>query len=680
MNGKTVALLLAATLLRAFPAAAAGPADTVLDVPESVKAEGVPAIPLARSEELLPYENIRNAALADWHPTERRILIETRFAESNQLHEVAAPMGARTQLTFHRDTVNAGRYRPGQPGQFVYALNEGGAENFQLFLFDRKTGRPRRLTDGEHRYLAPAWSRNGKLLAYTANVRNGRDMDLYVLDPSGSNNTERRLAEVQGHWEVLKWSPDDRRLLVSEFISANEGYLHWVDTATGEVHAIISRNNHPRNNRPQNARKEDPTVSYQGGAWSADGKSVFTATDKDSEFLRMVRIDLATGRQTVLSGDIPWDVEDFDVSSDGKVLAFLTNEDGVSKLHLLDLVSGQALPAPDLPAGTAGHLLFRPGSHEVGFDLDWARSPMDVYSYDPDTRRLERWTASETGGLEPESFVLPELIRYPTFDTVSPGGPGGPGGPRRTIPAFVYRPRPDVFKGRRPVYINIHGGPEGQSRAAFRGSNNYLTNELGVVLIFPNVRGSTGYGKTWLKLDNGRLREDSVKDIGALLDWIATQPDLDPTRVMVSGGSYGGYMVLAAMTLYSDRLCCGWDSVGISNFVTFLENTQGYRQDLRRAEYGDERDPEMRAFLEGIAPANRAEKITKPLLVSQGANDPRVPLSESDQIVKAVRSNGVPVWYLVARDEGHGFNKKSNADYQRTVVFEFARRYLLGEK
>lgn len=666
MSVKTVAVLFAATLLGAFPAAAANPADTVLTVPESLKAEGIPPIPLARTEELLPYENIRNARLSDWHPTERRLLIETRFAESNQIHELASPMGTRTQVTFYRDPVGDGRYRPGQPDQLVYALDEGGAENFQLFLLDRKTGQPRRLSDGKHRYVTPVWSRNGKRLAYAANVRNGRDMDLYVLDPSAPGS-ERRLAEVQGHWEVLEWSPDDSRLLVYEFISANEAYLHWVDAATGKVNAIT-----PRNVRGD--RKEDPTASYRGGAWSADGKSVFTATDKDSEFLRLVRIDLATGRPTVLSGNIPWDVEEFDVSSDGRLAAFFTNEDGVSKLHLLDLVSGQALPVPGLPAGTAGQVLFRPGTHEVGFDLDWARSPIDVYSYDADTRRLERWTASEIGGLNPENFVLPELVRYPTFDTVSPGGP------RRTIPAFVYRPRPDRFPGRRPVYISIHGGPEGQSRAAFRGSNNYFMNELGVAMIFPNVRGSSGYGKTWLKLDNGRLREDSVKDIGALLDWIAAQPDLDPARVMVGGGSYGGYMTLAALTFYSDRLCCGWDSVGISNFVTFLENTQGYRKDLRRAEYGDERDPEMRDFLEGIAPVKRSDKIRKPLLVSQGANDPRVPLSESDQIVKAVQSNGVPVWYLVARDEGHGFDKKSNVDFQRAVVFEFVRRFLLGEK
>jgi len=668
MNGK-VAPLLAAALLFAFAARSAEPAPEVLPVPESISAQGLPPIPARAVEDLLPYENIRTANLADWHPKERRLLIRTRFAESPQLHEVAMPMGARTQLTFYRDPITGALYRPNDPDQIVYSLNEGGAENFQLFLLDRRNGHARRFSDGTHRYISPLWSHDGKLLAYASNARDGRDMDVYVADPA-TPGSERRIAEVQGSWSPLDWSADDRRLLLYEYVSANEAYLHWVDVnavaaARGEIHAIT----------PRNTRKEDPAIAYQQGQWSNDGRSVYTLSDRGSEFLRLVRIDLASGASTVLSGDVPWDVEEFDLSADGRLLAFFTNEDGVSKLHLLDATTGAPLPSPELPAGVSTSLTFRPGSHEVAFEMSWARSPSDIYSYDPDQRRLDRWTASESGGLNPESFPLPELVHYPTFD-----GTEKKGAARRTIPAFVFRPAPDRFKGRRPVYISIHGGPEGQARPLFLGSMNYLPAEMGVAIVYPNVRGSTGYGKSYLKLDNGRLREDSVKDIGALLDWIATQPDLDPTRVMVAGGSYGGYMALATMTFYNDRLACGWDTVGISNFVTFLQNTQGYRQDLRRAEYGDERDPQMRAFLEGIAPANHAKQITRPLLVTQGANDPRVPLTESDQIVAAVKSNGVPVWYLVAKDEGHGFGKKTNTDFQRAVLFEFIRRYLIGGK
>ena len=658
MNGKVASHLTAALLLASAAWAAAPVPEAVLQVPESITAQGVPPIPARNVADLLPYENIRTANFADWHPKERRLLIRTRFAESPQLHEVAAPMGARTQLTFYRDPITEGLYRPSDPNQVIYTLNEGGAENFQFFLLDRRTGKARRFSDGVHRYVSPLWSRDGKLLAYANNARNGKDMDIYVADPA-TPGSERRIAEVQGSWTPVDWSPDDRRLLLFELVSANEAYLHWVDAAGGEVHAITP---HARSPRP-----DAPTVSYQGGRWSADGRAVYTLSDRDSEFLRFVRLDIATGASTPLSGGLHWNVELFDLSGDGKVAAFFVNEDGVSTLHFLDTTNGSPLPAPTLPAGVTGSLGFRPGSHEVGFDLSWARSPSDVYSYDPDSRRLERWTASEAGGLNPATFPLPELVHYPTFD-------------HRSIPAFVFRPAADRFKGKRPVYISIHGGPEAQSRPQFLGSLNYLPDELGIALIYPNVRGSLGYGKTYLKLDDGRRREDSVKDIGALLDWIATQPDLDPARVMVAGDSYGGYMSLASMTFYSDRLCCGWDTVGISNFVTFLQHTQGYRQDLRRAEYGDERDPEMRAFLEGIAPVNHAKKITKPLLVSQGANDPRVPLAESDQIIAAVRSNGAPVWYLVGRDEGHGFGKKTNTDYQRAVLFEFVRKFLLGEK
>jgi dipeptidyl aminopeptidase/acylaminoacyl peptidase len=647
-------------LAGASTAMAQAPASDMVSVPPSIAARNVPSIPKDRVTDLLPYENIRTASLADWHPTERKMYIRTRFAQSVQLHEVAMPMGARQQLTFYNDPLMGGAARPGNGDQVVFALNEAGAENFQLYLLDRKSGRAERFTDGKSRNMGARWSHDGKLLAWVSNRRNGRDFDLYASDPA-QPGSERRIAELQGQWAPLDWSRDNRRILLYEDISANEAYLHWVDVATGKVTAIT----------PRLSDKKDETIAYQGGQWAADGQSVYTTTDRDAEFLRLVRLGLDNSIQTVISRDIPWDVQGFDISEDGALLAFGTNEDGFGKLHLVDLKTGARLPSPDLPPAVGGGVRFRPGSHEVGFSLSWARSPSDVYSYDPDTRKLERWTASEVGGLNPERFVVPELVRYPTFDETAPGK-------RRTIPAFVYRPPADRFKGKRPVYIDIHGGPESQAQPDFLGSRNYLMDELGIALIIPNVRGSSGYGKTYLRLDDWKKREDSVKDIGALLDWIGKQPDLDASRVMVGGGSYGGYMVLAALVHYGDRIRCAYDTVGISNFVTFLENTSEYRRDQRRVEYGDERIAEMRTFLEKISPARHADKINRPLLVAQGANDPRVPLSESDQIVSAVEKNGAPVWYVVGKDEGHGFQKKVNTDYMRVVMVEFIRQHLLG--
>jgi dipeptidyl aminopeptidase/acylaminoacyl peptidase len=247
----------------------------------------------------------------------------------------------------------------------------------------------------------------------------------------------------------------------------------------------------------------------------------------------------------------------------------------------------------------------------------------------------------------------------------------------RTISGLLFKP-PARFTGPRPVVINIHGGPEGQSRPTFLGRNNFLIDQLGVAILFPNVRGSTGFGKTFAKLDNGRLREDSVQDIGALLDWLKGRPDLDASRVMVTGGSYGGYMTLAAATKFDDRIRASLSVVGISNFVTFLENTEDYRRDLRRVEYGDERDPAMREFLLGISPMNHAGRISKPLFVVQGRNDPRVPYTEAEQMVATVRGKGGPVWYLLAEDEGHGFAKKRNQDFQFFATVAFMQSFLLN--
>jgi dipeptidyl aminopeptidase/acylaminoacyl peptidase len=662
------ALLLAAALagpalLPALPAAAqAGEGVTQpaapIPVPDAIRAVHVPPIPEDEVADLLPYENLRGAFLQDWHPRERRLVISTRFGEVSQIHEVAMPLGARRQLTFYGERVFGGEYRPGRPSQVAFRMDVGGAENYQLFLMDRDGGAVTRLSDGVHRYEAASFSDDGERIAYVSNARNQRDFDLYVMDPDDPSS-ERRVVELSGAWYPTDWRPDGKRIALIHYVSANLSSLHVADLATGALEQVTPESEEP--------------VSWGGGRFSADGKSLYTTTDQGSELQRLVRLDLATGAVTPLTADLAWDVEGFDLSDDGSIVFFFVNEDGLSRAHARRTADGAALPAPELPPGVAFGPDFRDGSHEVAFTVSWARSSADVYSWDVDGGKLTRWTESEMGGLDPESFPVPELVRYPTFDEVAPGE-------RRTIPAFVYRPDPARHAPPWPVYVDIHGGPEGQERPGFKGTDSYLVTDLGVATIYPNVRGSAGYGKSYLLLDNEMRREDSVKDIGALLDWIAAQPDLDEERVMVGGGSYGGYMSLATMTFYSDRLCCAFDYVGISNFVTFLENTQGYRRDLRRVEYGDERDPEMRAFLERVSPLTRVDDITRPMLVVQGANDPRVPLSESDQVVAALQEAGTPVWYIVAEDEGHGFAKKSNSDYLRAVFMRFVKDHLLAPK
>ena len=405
----------------------------------------------------------------------------------------------------------------------------------------------------------------------------------------------------------------------------------------------------------------DDTVSYSGGALLGDG-SIITATDKDSEFTNLVRI-APDGAVTNYTADIEWGVSDWTLSPDGNTVAFTLNEGGLGTIHLLEVESGHVRPGPTLPVGIASGLVFsRSGSH-VGFTFNAATSPADAWSFDVATLNLTRWTEAETGGLNPGTFIEPTLFDYPNADGMD-------------IPAFIYKPKGE---GPHPVIISIHGGPEGQSRPGFVSSFQYWANELGIAVVVPNVRGSTGYGKTYVSLDNGLNRKKSVEDIGALLDWIGTQPDLNSDKVIVYGGSYGGYMVLASMIDYADRLAGGIDIVGISDFKTFLENTEGYRADLRRAEYGDERDPVIAAFFDEISPLKNASKITKPLFVIQGYNDPRVPYTEAEQILEAVKANGVKAWFMMAMDEGHGFRKKSNREAQREAETLFLQE-VLAEK
>jgi dipeptidyl aminopeptidase/acylaminoacyl peptidase len=618
---------------------------------ETLVVDGVPPIPASLVDTAGRYSSYRGATLADWHPSRREMLIATRFGDTPQLHLVKMPGGERQQLTFFADAVANGTFHPNGGDYIVFSKDIGGGEWFQLYRYDMATGDVTLLTDGKSRNLRGPWSSGGGQIAYMSTRRTGKDTDLWVTNPADPKSDRLLTQLTGGGWEPTDWSPDDKKILLTEGMSINETYLWLVDTTTGEKTELT----------PRGAKEK---IFYGDAQFSKDGKGVYVTTDKDAEFQRLAYLDLATKQPKYLTSKIAWDVERFDLTKDGKRIAFVTDEEGVSVLHVMDAATQKEVALPKLPAGVIAALRWHKNGRELGFSLNNARSPGDCYSVDVVSGKVERWTESETA-VKTDSFPQAELVRWKSFDG-------------KMISGFLYKPGAK-FTGKRPVLVVIHGGPEGQSQPTFLGRMNYLLNEMGIALIVPNVRGSTGYGKTFTLLDNGFKRDDTYKDINALFDWIAEQPDLDADRIGVTGGSYGGHMTLAVSTFYSDRIRCSVDIVGMSNLVTFLEHTEAYRRDLRRVEYGDERDPQMREYLEKIAPMNNIEKIKKPMFVIAGKNDPRVPVSESQQIADALKKQGTPVWLLIAKDEGHGYRKKSNQDFQFYATVEFLRQYLLKQ-
>jgi dipeptidyl aminopeptidase/acylaminoacyl peptidase len=613
--------------------------------------ENIPEIPQQLKDRIFQYQSTRSASFQDWLHNDEGILISTRFGETAQFHKIKMPGGAREQITFFPEPVGGATVCSDKSKNiFLFTKDVGGGEFYQIFSFDMDNGIYKMLTDGKSSNGGVSWNNKGDKFSFFSTKRNGTDWDIYVADIKNPENAEMVLSEG-GAWGAADWSPDDKSLIVGKYISANESYFYILDIATKSLTQV--------NPSPEK-------IAYGGTIFSKDGKGIFFTSDEKSEFQRLRYYDLQNKTITILTEDINWDVESMTISDEGESLAFTVNEDGLSKLYLLETKTMKYEKVPEIPVGQVYGLSFHPDGKKLALVLNAPQTPGDVFVMNLSDYSLERWTYSEAGGLNTSEFVVPELIHYPTFDEVD--------GKPRMIPAFIYKPK---GKGPHPVVIDIHGGPEGQATPSFAPINQYYINEMGIAIIEPNVRGSTGYGKSYLALDNGYNREHSVKDIGALLDWIEKQPDLDAKRVAVNGGSYGGYMVLSSMFNYNDRIKCGVDIVGISNFVTFLNNTQDYRRDLRRVEYGDERDPEMNKFLNSISPTTNAHKITKPLFVVQGFNDPRVPYTEAEQIVDVVRKNGGEVWYLLAKDEGHGFRKKTNRDYYIWSEVLFYEKYLL---
>lgn len=603
--------------------------------------DGIPDIPADVAARASRYGDTRAASLYGWTPDGAGVLVATRFAETTQVHLVSAPGGARRQLTFYDEPVASASMDPAGDGGALYLRRDvGGREDWQIFRHDLASGRAVALTPSKTRASGPSWANAGGRFAFASSARNRTDNDIWLME----GDTPRLVSEREGEWAPWSWSPDDARLLLHNYVSVTTSSLHVYDLASGAVTPVDS---------------PDAALAWRSATF-LDDDTLLGVSDLGGEHSRLVRVDLATGERTSLTDDLAWDVEGLAISKDRRRFAFTVNEGGASVLYTGATSNLSRHTRVELPTGIVGGLAWDPAGKRLAVTLSTPTAPTDVYVVEG--RKITRWTWSETGGLDPAGFVAPELVKVRSFDGLE-------------VPFLIYRPR---TSGPAPVLLRVHGGPEGQSRLGFDPFVQYLVNELGIAVILPNVRGSTGYGRAYVSADNGTKREDSVRDLGAVLDWIATRPELDAGHVGVMGGSYGGYMTLAALVHYGDRLRCGVDSVGISNFVTFLESTEPYRRDLRRVEYGDERDPEMRAFLHSISPLTNADRIVDPLFVVQGRNDPRVPVTEAEQIVATVRANGGEVWYLLANDEGHGLRRKSNREVFDQAVTLFLQAHLLG--
>jgi len=652
------------------PSSAQPPANAgdVVAPNANLHVEGIPPIPRALAETVAKYTDFRGHGFVAWHPRRGEMLVSHRGAgaSTTQLYWLRSPMGELVQLTRHPDPVTNATIDP-LGGKFVvFAAGKGGSEAYQLYRIPVEGGDSVLLTDERFRHTRGAWRRidgryTGEFLVssvpldrhLTPDQRERITTKLTLMNPEKPGEA-RLIAELPGTgWFGGAFDRAGARLLLTRYISANESEIWVLDTSSGRRERILPRTG------------EAPSTHF-AGRFTSDGKGFFFVSDRGSEFRELMLYRLSDGQITSLTHHLPHDVEgasdeDDDDSGESRTIYARLNVRGRNEIRAFDAATLKEVPLRHAASGTVMGIAPRRGTGEVALTVGGATAPAEVWVMDERAGKLTRWTRA-VSPMDTSSFREQEIVTWKSFDGL-------------TISGLISRP-PARFTGRRPVIINIHGGPEAQASIGFRGRWNYFVNELGIAVIEPNVRGSSGFGKTFLALDNGMKREDAVRDIGALLDWIAQQPDLDASRVLVTGGSYGGYMSLATSVHYGDRIAGAINVVGISHFVTFLETTESYRRDLRRSEYGDERDPKMREFLHSISPLTNAHRIKKPLFVVQGRNDPRVPYTEAEQIVAKARANGARVWYLRAENEGHGFARRENADFYFYSMVRFVQETL----
>jgi len=649
-----------AAALALFPALTVLQAqEKVVATPPSITTEGIPPIPQSVADGFARYAQFRQAQLMAWHPAKRQILITTALGPVSQLYSVDGPLRYRRQLTWADrglPVFSSVAFDPADANTFIYQFDPEGNELRSLYRFDLTTGESTLLTTSKTRY-EHVFARQGKWLAFDSAERNGKDRDLYVMLVSDPK-TRRRLFDAEGAWSPQDWTPDGSTILVSEVVANDETFLWTVDVKSGERKTLTPRGG-------------DKAI-WLNARFSADGRKVYAVSDRQGGEYRIWRCDVAKCVWSAVTAegiriDMPPSngTGGFELSPDGTTLAAVVDRGATTELQLVDLATmkGRALPSP-MP-GAITQLRWRPGSREIGFSLASVKAQGDVYSVDVALGTITRWTNSETI-FNSDALPPPEVIEWKSFDGT-------------TISGVLYRPSPK-FSGPRPVLVNIHGGPDQFERARWLGRSNYFLNEMGIAIVYPNYRGSIGFGRKFQQMDDGRGREGAIKDIGALLDWIGTRQDLDRTRVMLTGASYGGWLALEAGIQYNDRIRGIIAGAAITDITTYLETTEAGRQANRRLEFGDERDPQTREFLKSISPVTRASELKKPTFILHPAKDILVPIAQARELRDALKKNNAPVWYAEFADAAHtNFpNTGPNVNWMLNAWIVFIQNYLLN--
>lgn len=556
-----------------------------------------------------------------------------------QVWSVPVQGGWPDQLTFFTERVSFVEHSP-NGNRLVFGMDAGGNERQGLYSLtpDGEESMPLE-TDPEVIHAWGAWSPDGSRIAYASNRRDQRFFDIYVRPLDGE---ARMILQQDGTNAATAWSPDSRHLLVSRAHSNLNNDLYLLDLESGETRLLT---------------EHDGEAEYTSACFAGED-TLLLISDQDREFLAPARIDLRSGELSFID-EPEWDTEQLTATADGRAIAYALNENGYGRLSLL--VDGETVEVTNLPDGVVDGLKLSTDGSMLVFTLHAPTLGANVWAVDTTTGVARQVTNASRAGIPRSALSEPRLVRYPSFDGLE-------------IPALLYVPQ--GARRPAPVVVHVHGGPESQARPVFNPTIQYLVHR-GFAVLAPNVRGSTGYGKAYTHLDDVRRRMDSVADLEAAARWLVGSGTATPDRIAIMGGSYGGFMTLAAVTAYPELWAAAVDTVGIANFVTFLENTGPWRRKLREAEYGSLE--EDREFLEDISPIRHVERITAPLLIIHGANDPRVPVSEAEQIVESLKSRKREVEYLRYEDEGHGLVKLPNRIHSAEAIAGFLDRHL-GEE